>query len=737
MTFSGNMKRKNDKTMVLFAAASAAILAAWAGTAADPCSYVNHFIGTSYNGHCFPGACRPFGLVQASPDTGNGTWHYSGGYRYEDGEIWGFSQTHLNGTGRPGLGDMLVQPFAEADIAKAVAAKGCFNPIPAKFRKETEKAEPGYYAVTFESSGIRAEATATPRVALYRFTFNGDGPKRLFVDCNYTIAQVRNGKPVTAISQSAFAIDGRTGLSGRHFRNNWTENWIAFAVAFDRPFVRAEELPPKSSPERSPRYVFDFDIPKGGALMVKVALSGEGTVEDARRNMAAELPGWDFDRVRREAHDEWSALLSRCSAEGSHDQLVNFYTSLYHLFQQPNIISNAGEKPFYSTFSLWDTFRAAHPLYTIIAPERVPDFIDSMLEQGRRTGFLPIWCLGGFEGQNMIGSHSIPVIVDWYLKTEAAGRDAKGRAYWEDAYAQIKDTLTRTHEKRQKEQWDVLDRYGYYPFDIILHESASRTLECCYDDWCAAVLADRLGHPEDAAFFRKRAGYWRNVFDPETKHARGRDSKGAWRTPFDPFSNGRPSDFTEGNSMQYTFHVLHDVDGLAAAMGGREELVRRLDALFSAPEDRGQRVIDETGHVGQYAQGNEPSHHIAYLYTLAGRQDRAADVIRTIVDRHYLPKPDGLCGNDDCGQMSAWYVFAAMGFYPVNPCGGDYVLGAPQLPKVELRMKNRVFTVVARNLSKKNRRVKSVLLNGRPFKEPAIRHADIMAGGELTFEMCE
>ena len=320
------------------------------------------------------------------------------------------------------------------------------------------------------------------------------------------------------------------------------------------------------------------------------------------------------------------------------------------------------------------------------------------------------------------------------------------RIDWESAYQQIKETLTKKHEGRIKENWDLYDKYGYYPFDKIRGESVSRTMECAYDDWCAGVMAEKLGHKEDAAFFFKRSAYWKNVFDPSLGMVRGKDTKGNWREPYDPYALGhganRANDFTEGNAFQYSWHVMQDVPGLVAAMGGKAKFVAKLDSLFKAPSKTGGmgEVLDVTGLIGQYVHGNEPSHHVIYFYPQVGHPEKAAERIREVFDKFYLPKPDGLCGNDDCGQMSAWYLFSAMGFYPFNPCGGEYVIGAPQVPKAQVKVKGEgeqwnLCTVVARGLSKENKYVKSVTLNGKPITDWMIRHADIVKGGELVFEM--
>lgn len=697
------MKNRNRIAPFLCAALGLLALCASAAEAVGYCAYVDPFIGTAGTGHTFPSACVPFGLVQAGPDTGNGDWAHCSGYSYEDKSIYGFSQTHLNGTGCPDLGDVRILPFTAESVPGSVP-----------YEKASERAKPGFYAVTL-ADGTKVEASATERCAIYRISYPKGAKSRLLVDPRWCITR---RKPASDCIRSVdVAPDGRTGVSGKVVVNNWGERTYAFKMEFSRPFLSEKDL------------VFDFGASSGEPLVVKVALSALGGVSDAARNLAAEISGWDFDRVAAAADAKWSKMLSCVAVEGSDDQKRNFYTSLYHLFIQPNNIADAGHKPFYSTLSTWDTFRAAHPLYTILVPERAAEFVDSMLEQGRRTGYLPIWTLWGRDNQCMIGTHSIPVIVDAYLK------GFKGD--WPSVYAQIKETLTKRHEGRYKERWDLLDRHGYYPYDVIRNESVSRTLECAYDDWCAAQMAEKLGHEEDAKFFLRRSENWRNVFDPSLGLMRSKDSKGNWRDPFDPSAvgYGEGYDFTEGNSYQYTWHVMQNPDGLVAAMGGREAFVKRLDWLFERPEKVKGEVFDVTGLIGQYVHGNEPSHHVIYFYTLVGERDKAARRVRDVFDRFYLPKPDGLCGNDDCGQMSAWYVFSALGFYPFNPCGGTYVLGAPQIPKATIKLAGgKALTVVARNLSAENRYVKSVAFNGRPL-DKTIEHVDLMSGGELVFEM--
>ena len=770
--------------------------------------WVDPFVGTSATGHTFPAACVPFGLVQAGPDTGNGSWDYCSGYRYGDVTICGFTQTHLNGTGCPDLGDVRIMPLGNVELCncenmelckyengKAIdtnrnshncsqitntnstcstrSTRLCFHPL----KKLSEIAEPGYYAATLDG-GIKVEIAAAEHSAIYRISAREK--LRLLVDCAYGIGGKNYAKTITA---SNVKLDGKAGLSGRNHRRQWVERDYSFVVRFSRECAAVEEMP-KSEGIAAPQYVFDFDVGES-PLLIKVALSAEGGVEAAERNLAAEIPAWDFDAVKVAAHAKWNEVLGRATIEGTDEQKKNWYTSLYHLFIQPNNIADVGNKPFYSTFSTWDTFRAAHPLYTILAPEKAAEFVDSMLEQGRRTGYLPIWTLWGHDNQCMIGTHSVPVIVDWFLKeckVESVKCKVEGgelftntnstrstcstrlnnpvnpvnpvkKDYWLAAYAQIKDTLTKPHKGRIKERWDLLDKYGYYPFDEIKGESVSRTMECAYDDWCAGVMAEKLGElvtwngerdeslMTDAKFFFRRSENWRNVFDPSIGLVRGKDTKGNWREPYNPYALGHgadlANDFTEGNAFQYTWHVMQNPQGLVGAMGGREAFVRKLDSLFLQPDtvEGSGCVVDVTGLIGQYVHGNEPSHHVIYFYPQVGHPEKAAERIREVFDKFYLPKPDGLCGNDDCGQMSAWYIFSAMGFYPFNPCGGEYIIGAPQVDCVKLKVESGEFKVVARNLSRENKYVKSVTLNGKPITDWKIRHSDIMRGGELVFEM--
>ena len=459
--------------------------------------------------------------------------------------------------------------------------------------------------------------------------------------------------------------------------------------------------------------------------------------------MEAEVAGWEFDKTRQTAKNKWNTYFSRIDVTGTPDQLVNYYTSFYHALIQPNqvsdvdgmyrnakneVVKTAGDA-FYSTFSLWDTYRAAHPFYTIMIPERVDGFINSLIENGEAQGFIPIWALWGKDNYCMVANHGVAVVAEAYRKG-FKGFDA------ERAFNIIKRTQTESH--KLKSDWETYMKYGYFPTDLIKAESVSSTLESVYDDYAAADMAKRMGKTEDAAYFGKRADFYKNLFDTQTQFMRPRKSDGTWKSPFDPSRIGHAEsvggDYTEGNAWQYTWHVQHDVAGLIELFGGPEQFTHKLDSLFTL--ELVTSSADVTGLIGQYAHGNEPSHHVTYFYTLAGKPERTQELIRQIFDTQYRPEPDGLCGNDDCGQMSAWYMFSAMGFYPVDPVSGNYVFGAPQMPKIVLNLTNgKTFTVIAEGISEENKYVESITFNGQPYTKNYITHEDVMNGGTLVFKM--
>ena len=699
----------------------------------DYTQYVNTFIGGADNGHTFPGACYPFGMIQTSPVTGAVGWRYCSEYVYEDSVIWGFTQTHLNGTGCMDLGDILVMPVT-GNRHRA------WDGYRSSFQKNSESATPGYYTVTLDEPGVKAELTATLHTALHRYTYNKADSASVLIDLQHGPAW--NEKQYhSQVKACDVKWENDSTLSG-HVRNSvWVDQDYFFTLQFNRPVISTVDLP-MGETEKGRRIVATFDLQPGEEVLMKIAMSTTG-VEGAKANMAAEQPGWDFEGTRKQAKDEWNSYLSRIEMEGTPDEMTNFYTCFYHALIQPNEISDVDGKyrnaadsivtatggKFYSTFSLWDTYRAAHPFYTMIVPERVDGFVNSLIDQAEVQGFLPIWGLWGKENYCMIANHGVSVVAEAYAKG-FKGFDA------ERAFQAIKQTQTVSH--KLKSNWEDYMKYGYFPTDLTAAESVSSTLESVYDDYAAADMARRMGKTEDAAYFSKRADFYKNLFDPTTKFMRPRKSDGTWKSPFDPTqaahaeSNG--GDYTEGNAWQYTWHVQHDVPGLIALLGGEEAFTNKLDSLFTV-ELRTQ-LADVTGLIGNYAHGNEPSHHVTYLYTLAGKPERTQELIRQIFDTQYRPAPDGLCGNDDCGQMSAWYMFSAMGFYPVNPVSGEYVFGAPQMPKFVLHLQDgKTFTVLAEGLSKEHKYVESITLNGEPYTKNYITHEDIMKGGTLVYKM--
>lgn len=699
----------------------------------DYTQYVNPFIGAADNGHTFPGACRPFGMIQTSPVTGAVGWRYCSEYVYEDSIIWGFTQTHLNGTGCMDLGDVLVMPVTGKRQRQ-------WNEYRSGFSKETEKATPGYYSVTLDEPDVTAELTATTHTALHRYTFHKADSASLLIDLQHGPAW-RDEQYHSQVSFCETNWENDSTLTGHVINKVWVNQVYYFAMKFNRPVIASSELP-MAATEKGKRIIATFDMKPEDQLLMKVALSTTG-VEGAKANLTAELNGWDFEGVRQTAKNEWNSYLSRIDVEGTTDEKTNFYTSFYHALIQPNEISDidgkyrnakdeivqaTGDK-FYSTFSTWDTYRAAHPFYTLMVPERVDGFVNSLVDQCETIGYLPIWGLWGGETFTMIANHSVPIIAEAYAKG-FRGFDA------ERAFNAIKQTQTVSHSL--KSNWENYTKYGYFPTDLTEAESVSSTLESVYDDYAAADMAKRMGKEEEAAYFAKRADYYKNLFDPSTKFMRPKKADGTWKSPFNPSQVGHSEsiggDYTEGNAWQYTWHVQHDVPGLIALFGGEEAFLQKLDSVFTVKLETTQ--ADVTGLIGQYAHGNEPSHHVAYLYTLAGRPERTQELIRQIFDTQYLPKPNGLCGNDDCGQMSAWYMFSAMGFYPVNPVSGEYVFGAPQFPKFTLHLADgKTFTILAEGLSEEHKYIDSITLNGKPYTKNYITHEDILKGGTLVYKM--
>lgn len=699
----------------------------------DYTQYVNPFIGAADNGHTFPGATTPFGMIQTSPVTGAVGWRYCSEYMNSDSIIWGFTQTHLSGTGCMDLGDVLVMP-ATGERTRA------WDGYRSHFSKDQESATPGYYSVLLEDPNVKAELTASTRAAFHRYTYNNADQAAVLIDLQHGPAWNENQYHSHVSACEVNWEDDQT-LVGHVDNSVWVQQDYFFVVKFNRPVTEKINLE-MAETEKGQRIVAGFDMEPGDELLMKIALSSTG-IEGAKKNLETEIPGWDFEATRQAAKDSWNKYLSRINVTGTKDQLINYYTCFYHALIQPNQISDVdgmyrnakneivktGGDAFYSTFSLWDTYRAAHPFYTIMVPERVDGFINSLIENGEAQGFIPIWALWGKDNYCMVANHGVAVVAEAYRKG-FRGFDA------ERALNIMKRTQTESH--KLKSDWETYMKYGYFPTDLIRAESVSSTLESVYDDYAVWDMATRMGKAEDIEYYGKRKDFYKNLFDTQTQFMRPRKSDGTWKSPFDPSNVGHSEsvggDYTEGNAWQYTWHVQHDVPGLIELFGGEEKFLTKLDSVFTVELKTSQ--ADVTGLIGQYAHGNEPSHHVAYLYTMAGKPERTQELIRQIFDTQYRPEPDGLCGNDDCGQMSAWYMFSAMGFYPVDPVSGNYVFGAPQMPKIVLNLADgKTFTVIAEGISEENKYVESITLNGQPYTKSYITHEDIVNGGTLVFKM--
>ena len=685
----------------------------------DLTRYVNPFIGTGGHGHTFPGPSLPFGMVQLSPDTRLTGWDSCSGYHYSDNRIYGFSHTHLSGTGIPDYSDILFMPriglhsFHDSDKDEYTNT----------FRHENESASPGYYRVKFDD-GLQVELTATKRVGFHRYTF----PEH--TDVGNVILDLTHRDRVL---DSYLKIVDKQHIEGFRRSSSWARNQIVYFVAeFSRPFQSAVTTALEGPNVKA---AFRFDLPD--KILVKVGISAV-SIEGARKNLKSELAHWDFERVRKDTTDSWNQELNKIEVSGGDEsQLKTFYTALYHADLTPNLfmdvdgqylgrdfkIHQAKGFDYYTVFSLWDTFRAAHPLYTILDQKRTTDFINTFLAQYREGGRLPVWELAANETDTMIGYHAVSVIADAV---------AKGIQGFDRELAF--EAMKHSAELRQFGLGAYIDR-GYIEMEDE-RESVSKTLEYAYDDWCIAVVARALGHVDDYNRYLRRAQSYKNVFDRETGFVRARTNAG-WVSQFDPREVN--FNFTEANSWQYSFFVPQDIRGLIALMNGEVNFTTKLDQLFIAEsKTTGREQADITGLIGQYAHGNEPSHHIAYLYDYAHQAWKTQYRVRQIMDDFYRATPDGLIGNEDCGQMSAWYILSAAGFYPVTPGSTVYAIGTPLFPEIKFHLENgRTFIVKANNVSSRDFYIQSAKLNSEPYHNVFINQADVMAGGELDFEMGE
>jgi predicted alpha-1,2-mannosidase len=678
-------------------------------------------------------------MVQLSPDNGTSGWDWCSGYNYSDTVIAGFSHTHLSGTGIGDLCDILFLPsMDEFNLGLSDSTESLAKLNRVYFSHEAEQARPGYYAVAL-ASGVDAELTATPRCGIQRYTAVTGGTMHVLVDLGFAVNWDRP-------ADCRLSWDG-TSLTGRRISAGWAEKqFVFFSSDFSKApasviMINTGAVTGSNETEgRNIACVLEFEMKKGEELVIKTGISAVDEA-GAAANLAAEVPGRDFSKAAAEARQAWQNRLGAVKAESADTSLLKvFYTALYHTMIAPNLYSDADGRyrgtdgivhsaegfTNYTVFSLWDTYRAAHPLFTLTVPDMVPDFINTMLTIKDQQGKLPVWSLAGNETNCMIGYHAVPVIADAIHK-KFTGFDY-GKALEASVHSASLDFRGLDHYRK----------YGYIPSELE-NESVAKTMEYSIDDWCISQMATDLGKPELASEFLARSHNYRNLFDTTIKFVRGRMSDGSWRPDFDPlYSHHTRSDFTEGNGWQYTWLAPHDVEGLVSLFGSREMFLQRLDSLFRVTEEvKGENASpDISGLIGQYAHGNEPSHHIAYLFSMAGAPEKTESMVRRIMKEMYTDRKDGICGNEDCGQMSAWYVFSAMGFYPLNPADGKFILGSPVLDRAALALPGgKVFTVIAEGNSPEKVNVSACFLNGVKLDRNYITWEEITTGGELRFVM--
>lgn len=706
------------RTLALFCAL--VTLHARAGN--DPASYVNPFVGTGGHGHTYPGATLPFGMVQLSPDTRvDGSWDGCSGYHHSDSLLYGFAHTHLSGTGCSDYGDILLLPYSWEKVSD--------DPQPVPFDHRTESAAPGYYRIELPAVGVEAEFTASARVGFHHYHYTGTGSQQVLLDLRHR----------DNVLDANIRIVGKTIIEGVRRSSAWAKDqWVFFSIEFSKPFVVEQGVSAAGHGTDSLRVTLRFEYAGSPDLLAKVALSSV-SAENARLNLTREIPGWDFQSVKTAARAAWNAELGKIEVRGGEDrQMRVFYTALYHAMIVPNVYSDvdgryrgrdgrihrAEGSEQYTVFSLWDTYRAWHPLMTIIDRKRTTDYVRTFLRQYAEGGLLPVWELSANETECMIGYHAVPVIAD---------ADAKGITGFDRRLALA--AMRKSAESRQ--------RYGLgaYIDKAMLsiedeHESVSKTLEYAYDDWCIASMAERLGQSDLALTYTERSQSWKNLYNPSNGFMQAR-LNGGWLKPFDPFEVN--NNYTEANAWQYSFYVPQDIPGLIRAHGGADRFAARLDSLFAADSrTRGREQADITGLIGQYAHGNEPSHHMAYLYDYCNRPWKTQAMVRQIMDGFYRDAPDGLIGNEDCGQLSAWLVFSAMGFYPVTPGAPYYAVGTPWFPELVLHLENgKSFVVRADEPSANRCYVQALSLNGQTRNTPFIRHEEIVEGGNLDFTMSD
>lgn len=725
------------------------------GKATDYTKYVNPFIGTqtddtgALSGSTFPGPTMPQGMVQLAPETEQYvTWDPCCGYDYNRDSIFGFTHTHLSGTGCTDLIDISLMPTTKK-VTPQMLSKGIFA-LP--YSHDREAATAGYYMVDLlGGEDIRVELSTTVHAGIHRYTFPEGKDQTVILDLDrmtYRGDAYYTGRRAYQIIQSQIRVVDEKTIEGFRVLTGWAKlRKVYFRAEFSRPIANRIMMDGGRSVGKSDiingrtlRAALSFDAAQGKDLMVKVAISAVDN-DGARKNMKAEAQSWDFGYYTKAAHDAWEKELATIDIEGTDDQKTIFYTGLYHVLMQPNTMSDvdgrymdtnfeikqmpAGQA-YHSTFSLWDTFRAAHPLYTLLYPEVAAQFVRDMILHHDTYGYLPIWDLWGQDNYCMIGNHAIPVLADAIL-SELPGIDV------ERAYKAMVESSTRTHLNSPFEIWE---EYGYMPQNK-QNVSVSITMEQAFDDWCVAAVAKKLGKTEDYERFIKRSEFYRNLFNPATGFFQPKDDKGNWIEPFDPLSYENPC-FVEGNAWQYMWFVPHNPQGLIDLFGGVKPFIKKLNENFTLTETSGEINGNASAFIGQYAHGNEPSHHTVYLYNFAGQPWRTQELVEQVRSSFYNPTPCGYAGNDDCGQMSAWYIFSALGFYPFNAGSAEYVIGTPLFQKAVLHMPNGKDLVInAPRKSDKAIYVKSVKLNGKKITDWKLTHQQLMEGGTLDFTMSE
>ena len=702
--------------------------------------YVNPYIGTGDHGHVFLGADVPFGLVQLGPSNIPQSWDWCSGYHISDSTIIGFSHMHLSGTGIGDLGDINLMPAVGEPTLRRGTAGDYSTGLYSLFSRATEKVKPGYYAVHLDRYNVDVELTATKRTGFHKYTFPASDNAKIIFD-------LENGQCWDKPVEGYIVQENDTVVSGYRYSAGWARDQrIFFTAVFSKPmkrFLVSDSTAPQPGSALQARKVYGqacFDMDAQEALYVKVALSPV-SIENAKLNMQAELPHWDFAQTVKAADEAWNDELSKIVITAGDDRMKRiFYTALYHTMIAPsefcdvnNDYRGADRKiytgaPFknYTTFSLWDTYRAAHPLMSIIHPEKMSDIVNTMLAIYQQQGKLPVWHLMGCETDCMVGNPGISVVADAVLK----GFDGFDKA---QAYEAMKRSAM-LDERGLK--W--MKQYGYIPYDKGEEEGLSKCMEYAIADWSIAQVAQAMGNTGDYNYFLKRSKAYAHYFDKETGFMRALSSGGKFKTPFNPFESvHRDNDYTEGNAWQYTWLVPHDVEGLIGLFGSRERFLQKLDSLFVAEGSLGAHASpDISGLIGQYAHGNEPSHHIIYMYPYAGQPWKTAERVREVLSVMYSDQPAGLSGNEDVGQMSAWYVLSSLGFYQVEPAGGKYIFGSPTVDKAVLKVKDgKTFTITATNNSAENKYIQQVLLNGAPYDKYYIDFKDIAAGGTLEFVM--